>query len=193
MKKITAVLVVLMAMTLIFSGCGSNSHATGNINGIWSATLSNATASTFAFQTTLTVNADGSLGTTNFSLTVNNTPCSFPATTESGSFTISGNFNGQVSGTFQYVVKSDAAEPSILTLNGTVSGGQITGKWSVTGGIGTCSGNGSFTMKPVLAPDMRSLPPRSQEPAQDSFSKSGTPLTSPLTSIDGPARISLFS
>jgi hypothetical protein len=193
MTKITAVLALLLGMTLIFSSCGSNSHAGGNINGIWSATLSNATASTFAFQTTLTVNADGSLGTTNFSLTLNNTNCTFPSTTESGSFTISGNFNGQVSGTFHYVITSTGSEPSVLTLNGTVSGGQITGTWSVTDGTETCTGNGTFTMNPVLAPDMRSVPPRSQEPAQDSFSESGTPLSSPLTSIDGRTRISLFS
>jgi hypothetical protein len=193
MKKITTVLVPLLAMTLIFSSCGSNSHATGNINGIWSATLSNATASTFAFQTTLTVNADGSLGTTSFSLTLNNTPCSFPATTESGSFTISGNFNGQVSGAFHYVITSTGAESSVLTLNGTVSAGQITGTWSVTGGTESCTGNGTFTMNPVLAPDIRAVPPRSQAPVQDSFSESSTPPTSPLTSIDGPARISLFS
>jgi hypothetical protein len=154
MKKSTAVLSI--AMTLIFSSCGSNSNATGNINGIWNAALSTSSASTFSFQTTLTVNADGSLGTTNFSLTVNNTPCTFPATTESGSFTISGNFNGQVSGMFHYVIMSNAAEPSILTLNGTVSGGKITGTWSVKGGIGTCTGNGTFTMNPVLAPAMRS-------------------------------------
>jgi hypothetical protein len=186
MKKIAAVL--LTAMTLIFSSCGSNSHATGNINGIWDATLSNSTASTFTFQTTLTVNADGSLGTTSFSLTLNNTPCTFPSTTESGSFTISGNFNGQVSGAFQYVIKSTGSESNVLTLNGTVSGGQITGTWSVTG-TGSCTGNGTFTMKPVLAPDMRSMPPRSQEPAQDSFSDLGASLTS----IDGHARISLFS
>jgi hypothetical protein len=176
MKKITAVLVVTMAMTLIFTSCGANSHATGNINGIWSATLSNASASTFAFQTTLTVNADGSLGTNSFSLTLNNTPCTFPSTTESGSFTISGNFNGQVSGTFHYVITSTGTDSSVLTLNGTVSGGQITGTWSVTGGTVSCTGNGTFTMNPVLAPDMRSMPPRSQGPAQDSFSESGMPL-----------------
>jgi hypothetical protein len=152
MKKIFAV--VLLSMSLILSGC-ANSHATGNINGIWTATLSNATASTFTFQTTLTVNAGGSLGTTNFNLTLNNTPCTFPTTTESGSFTISGNFNGQVSGTFHYVVTSTGAEASILTLNGTVSGGQITGTWTVTGASESCTGNGTFTMNPLLAPIAR--------------------------------------
>ena len=146
MKKLTAVL--LMAMTLIFTSCGANSHATGNINGIWNATLSTATASTFTFQTTLTVNADGSLGTTSFSLTLNNTPCTFPTPTESGSFTISGNFNGQVTGHFHYVVSSTGENMNVLTLDGTVSGGQITGTWTVTGTVG-CSGNGTFTMAPM--------------------------------------------
>jgi hypothetical protein len=161
----------------------------GNINGNWNATLNSAGNETFAFVTDITVNGDGSLGTSSLNFTVNNmAPCTFPAVAESGSFTLSGNFNGQVSGAFQYVIKSTGSESNVLTLHGTVSGGQITGTWSVTG-TGSCTGNGTFTMKPVLAPDMRSMPPRSQEPAQDSFSDLGASLTS----IDGHARISLFS
>ena len=153
MKKAAAV--VLLGVTLILSGC-ANSHATGNINGMWSATLLNSTsANTFAFMTDLTVNADGSLGTTSFTLTLNNTPCSFPTTTESGSFTITGNFNGQVSGKFHYVIMSTGVESDILTLDGTVSGGQITGTWTVSGAVGSCTGNGTFTMNPLLTPAMR--------------------------------------
>jgi hypothetical protein len=120
---------------------------------MWSATLSNSTATTFTFTTDLTVNASGSLGTTNFNLTLNNTPCTFPATTESGSFTISGNFNGQVSGSFQYVITSTGAETNVLTLNGTVSNGLIAGTWSVSGAT-NCTGNGTFTMNPVGLPPM---------------------------------------
>jgi hypothetical protein len=150
MKKVAAV--VLLGVSMVLSGC-ANSHATGNINGMWSATLENSTlANTFAFTTNLTVNADGSLGTTNFSLTLNNTPCSFSTTTESGSFTISGNFNGQVSGKFHYVIMSTGVEANILTLDGTVSGGKITGTWTVSGAIGSCTGNGTFTMNPLLTP-----------------------------------------
>jgi len=152
MKKITAV--VLLGMILILSGCAT-SRATGNINGMWSATLSNSTTNTFSFMTDLTVNAGGSLGTTNFNLTVNNTPCTFPTSTESGTFTVTGNFNGQVSGKFHYVIMSTGVEANILTLDGIVSGGQITGTWTVTGAIGTCTGNGTFTMNPLLAPAMQ--------------------------------------
>ena len=151
MKKVAAL--VLFGAILIFSGCGSNSHIASNINGIWTATLSNSTlANNFAFMTELSVNADGSLGTTSFHLTLNNTPCTFPSTTESGSFTITGNFNGQVSGKFHYVIMSTGAEVNTLTLDGTVSGGVITGTWTATGATANCAGNGTFTMNPVLAP-----------------------------------------
>jgi hypothetical protein len=151
MKKTIAV--ALLGLSLILSGCGANSHATGNINGTWSATLSNSTlANLFIFTTKVTVNADGSLGTTSFAFSLNNTPCTFPSTTESGSFTITGNFNGQVSGTFHYVVVSTGTEVNTLTLDGTVSGGQITGNWSVSGATESCAGSGTFTMNPVLVP-----------------------------------------
>lgn len=154
MRKTVAV--VLLSVSMILSGCGSSSHATGNINGMWSATLSNTTlANDFAFMTNLTVHADGSLGTSSFNLTMNNTACAFPSSTESGSFTITGNLNGQVSGKFHYVIMSTGVESDILTLDGTVSGGQITGTWTVSGAVGSCTGNGSFTMNPLLTPAMR--------------------------------------
>jgi hypothetical protein len=153
MKKFFAA--TLLGVSLILSGCGSNSHATGNINGLWTATLSNSTlANDFVFMTNLTVNADGSLGTTGFNITLNNTPCTFPTTTESGSFTISGNFNGQVSGKFHYVVTSTGTAVNTLTLDGTVTAGVISGNWSVSGATANCTGNGTFTMNPVLAPAM---------------------------------------
>jgi len=151
MKKIISI--VLLSVGLILSGCGSGSHATGNIDGTWSATLSNSTlANEFIFMTHLTVNADGSLGTTSFNISVDSTPCDFTTSTESGSFTISGNFNGQVSGKFHYIVTSTGAEVDTLTLDGTVSGGQITGNWTVSGATPNCTGSGTFTMTPVLTP-----------------------------------------
>jgi hypothetical protein len=154
MKKIAAV--VLLGMTLILSGCGSNSHVVGNINGMWSATLSNSTlANDFTFMTNLTTNADGSLGTTNFNLTLNSTPCTFSTSTERGTFTITGNSNGQVSGKFHYVIMSTGVEVNTINLDGKVSAGQIMGTWTVSGATANCAGTGTFTMNPVLAPAMR--------------------------------------
>ena len=153
MKKISTL--VLLGLTLIFSSCGSSSHPTGNINGLWSATLSSSGTQEFTFMTNLTVNADGSLGTGSFNITLNDTPCTFPSTTENGSFMITGNLNGQVSGKFDYVITSTGSAVNTLTLNGTVSGGEITGTWSVTGATLNCTGSGTFTMNPVVG-----LPPR---------------------------------
>jgi hypothetical protein len=147
-------LVVLMVLGLALAGCGSNSHATGNINGNWQATLNSSGTETIAFNTLLTVNAGGSLGTSNFTVTVNNTACSFQSTTESGSFMLQGNFNGQVSGTFQYTVETTGVEKNTLTLNGMVSGGQITGTWTLSGATANCSGNGTFIMTPAATPGM---------------------------------------
>jgi hypothetical protein len=152
-----AAAVVLLGITLIFSGCGSNSSTTNaNINGTWSAALSNSSSvNMLTFSTHLTGNADGTLGTTSFSLTLNSTPCTFTSSTESGTFMLTGNFNGQVSGKFHYVVMSTGIEVNTLTLDGTVSGGQITGTWTVSGATANCAGNGTFTMSPVLAPMTR--------------------------------------
>lgn len=146
------IVLVLLAASVALSGCGGGQHVNGNINGNWSATLNSAGNETFAFMTNITVNGDGSLGTSNFNFTVNNMgPCTFAPVTESGTFTIGGNFNGQVTGHFHYVVSSTGANMNVLTLDGTVSGGQITGNWTVAGTVG-CSGTGTFTMTPVLAP-----------------------------------------
>jgi hypothetical protein len=150
MQRIAAV--ILLAVSLVLSGCGSPSSVTGNINGTWKATLNSSGNETFAFVTNLTVNGDGSLGTSSLEITVNNLPaCTFPAVTESGSFTITGNFSGQISGKFNYVITSTGDTINTLTLNGTVSGGQITGTWTVTGNSAGCSGNGTFTMIPMPA------------------------------------------
>ena len=146
MKKSNLAVPILPVLILALAGCGSNSHVVGNINGKWAATLSSTGADTFAFNTLLTVHGDGSLGSSNFTFTVHNTHC-FPSTTaETGSFTLQGNFNGQVSGGFQYTITG--AEGNILSLNGTVQNGQITGTWTLSGAIG-CSGNGNFTMTPA--------------------------------------------
>jgi hypothetical protein len=146
MKSIAAV--VLLAASLALSGCGSNSTVNGNINGMWTATLNSSGTESFGFVTDLVVNSGGALGTSSFNIMVNNTPCVFPTTSESGSFTISGNFNGQVSGGFNYMITSTGATVNTLTLNGIVNNGQITGNWTVSGASGGCTGTGTFTMIP---------------------------------------------
>ena len=143
MKHFVLAALLIASVTLI--GCGTKSNP-ANINGTWNATLTDTGSGTtaFTFGTSLNVNGDGSLSVSNFSFTTNS-PCFVSGETESGSFTLSGNYNGQVNGKFGFSVLSGSPSGNTLTLNGTASGNTISGQWSLTGSSG-CSGSGSFTM-----------------------------------------------
>jgi hypothetical protein len=135
----------LLAVGLALVGCGSNNNNPANINGTWNASLmSSGNTTAFNFGTSLAVNADGSLNITHFSFTTNST-CFESGETESGSFTLSGNFNGNVNGQFGMTVQSMGNSGNTLALTGTVSGNTISGNWTLTGSSG-CTGNGTFTM-----------------------------------------------
>lgn len=143
MKRLGAVFVAVICVALI--GCGSNSSNGPNINGTWNATLvSGGNSTVFAFGTSLTENSDGSLSITNFKFTTNS-PCFVSGETETGSFTLSGNFNGNVNGTFGMSVQSGNPSGNTLALTGTANGNTVSGTWNLTGS-GGCTGNGTFTM-----------------------------------------------
>ena len=144
MKKIGIVFVLMLGMLLV--GCGNSNVTPGNINGTWSAVLTSTGggATLFNFVTALTVNSDGSLSVVNFTFNSSD-PCFVSGDTESGSFTLSGDFNGHVTGKFHFIVQSTVPVGSVLTLDGTANGKSITGTWTLTGGTG-CAGNGNFTM-----------------------------------------------
>jgi len=136
--------VILLAVGLALVGCGSNNSNPANINGTWNASLlSNGNTTNFNFGTSLKTNADGSLSVTNFSFTT--TSSCFSSETESGSFTLSGNTNGDVKGQFGMTVQSESPSGNTLALTGNVNGNTITGNWTLTGSSG-CTGNGTFTM-----------------------------------------------
>jgi len=145
MKHFALAALLIASVTLI--GCGSNSNSdSSNINGTWNATLmSNGGGSTaFTFGTSLKVNGDNSLSISNFSFT-SDSACFVSGEKESGSFTLSGNFNGQVKGSFGFSVLSGSPSGNTLTLSGTANGNTISGTWSLTGS-GGCTGSGNFTM-----------------------------------------------
>lgn len=133
------------------AGCSSNGSDSGNINGNWNATLVNGSDQTtaFTFSTTFTdVTANG-VTVSNFKFT-SSSPCfDGQATSETGTFALSGNFNGNVTGTFGMTITTASpgtATQNVLTLsNGTVNGNTISGNWTLTGTSG-CSGQGTFTI-----------------------------------------------
>jgi len=135
----------LLAATLALAGCGSAGNP-ASINGTWNATLIDTGngPTLFSFGTSLVVNGDGSLTISSFQFT-SNSPCFLSGETESGSFTLSGNFNGNVTGSFGFLVTSGNPAGNTLTLTGTATGNTISGTWKLIGGTG-CTGNGTFTM-----------------------------------------------
>jgi hypothetical protein len=138
-------LATLLLAAFALAGCGSKSSTPANINGNWSATLADTNNTTaFSLGTSLVVNSDGSLSVTNLTIT-SASPCFTSGQTATGSFALSGNFNGNVNGTFGMVVKSGTPSGNTLTLSGTANGNTISGTWTLAGGFG-CTGNGTFMM-----------------------------------------------
>jgi len=145
MKHLAAV--VLLGVCAALVGCGSSSSSNpANINGTWTSTLIDSNNQTFfQFGTSLIVQGDGTLAVSNFTIT-SPSPCisSGGGTTETGSFSLTGNFNGNVTGTFGLVVQSNTQATNTIKLTGTATGNTISGTWSATGT--GCTGNGIFTM-----------------------------------------------
>jgi len=140
MKKLAVAWLVAIVLTLV--GCGSNGSK-GNINGTWTALLSDTSLS---FGTSLVVNNDGTISASQFSFSTNG-QCFVSGETESGSFGFTGDFNGNVTGQFDYKVVSGSPSGNTLTLTGTAKGNTIAGNWSLTGGNpSACQGSGTFTM-----------------------------------------------
>ncbi len=144
-KKIGMVAMLALGMTL--AGCGYGSH-NGTVSGNWTATLITPPGGTpvFAFSTALTQSSGGALTFTNFTFTTAGTCFATGPFTETGSVSLSGNYNGNVTGSFASTISTmfPAGTNNMLTLMGTVAGNTITGTWTLTGGTG-CAGNGNFT------------------------------------------------
>ncbi len=143
--KIKCAAVALMGFALILLGCGTSSSKGANINGNWTASLTDAHGTqVLAFNTSITESSNSTVSVSNFRLS-SNSACFVSGETESGTFALSGNFNGNVAGSFGMNVVSGSPGGNNLTLSGTVNGNTISGTWSLTGSP-ACTGHGTFTM-----------------------------------------------
>ena len=135
----------LLALGLTLTGCGAGA---GNINGTWTANLITPPGGTpiFAFQTTVAGGGGGAFQITSFTFTTAGPCFTGDALTETGTVSLSGNYNGHVAGSFGLIISTmfPVAANNVLTLTGTVADKTITGTWTLTGSTG-CSGNGVFT------------------------------------------------
>jgi predicted lipoprotein with Yx(FWY)xxD motif len=146
-------MIVFLAMGLAMAGCGYGGPGSGNINGSWTASLTNADGSiAYQFSATFTQDTDGALGVSNFTFTSAGPCFASDQTSETGTFNFMGNLNGKVTGSFGLTVTPmfPGATNSVLTLNGTVNGNTISGIWTLGGGAG-CRGSGTFIIQPPTA------------------------------------------
>lgn len=136
--------VCILTFGVLLSACGNS--PSNNINGNWSAMLTNADGTpAFAFTTHFTQASGSNLNVTNFSFTTSGSCFGSQPVTETGSFGLTGNFNGNVNGAFGMTISATNDPSDVLTLQGTAHNGTISGMWTLVGSA-SCSGNGSFTM-----------------------------------------------
>ncbi len=135
-------LVVLAGFVIMLAGCGSSNNS-GNINGTWTATLTDTSNNpVFAFSTSFTQGSGSNLNITNLSFSSADSCFNTSNATATGTFTLSGNFSGNVTGSFGMVIVSGV--DSLTLSNGAVANNQITGTWTLAGT--GCSGSGAFVM-----------------------------------------------
>ncbi len=138
-------LATLLALGLTLTGCGKSA---GNIDGNWVANLTSPPGGTpvFAFQTNFTGSGGGAFTITSLSFTTSGTCFNTPPFTEVGTVSLTGDYNGHVTGAFglSITTKFSSGTNNVLNLTGAVKNNTITGTWVLSGSTG-CSGNGVFT------------------------------------------------
>ncbi len=141
---------ILLSVALLLTACGSsNNNNNTNVNGNWTANLTDQSGNqVFSFTTSLTTNSDNSVTGTNLTFTTNN-GCFSNGATQTGTFGLTGNFNGNVSGAFSLNVTGPATGSTgnnTLSLQGTLNNNAISGTWALAGLQSGCTGSGNFTM-----------------------------------------------
>jgi hypothetical protein len=133
---------ILLALAVAMAACGGTSTNAGTVTGNWTATLTGT--ENLSFTTSLMQNSGTAVTGTNLTFTTA-TPCFTSGGTQTGSFILSGNLNGGVSGAFQLTITSGTPAGNTLVMTGTVNDNTISGNWTLSGITSGCSGTGTFT------------------------------------------------
>jgi len=146
MKQLGIAMLFVLGLMLSACGGGSSNNSNGSVSGNWTASLSNPDGGpAFAFTMSLSQNSGTVVSVTNLTFTTA-TPCFVSGGSATGSFILSGNFNGNVTGSFQLTVQSGTPSGNVLALQGTVNNNVISGTWALTGVTSGCTGSGNFTV-----------------------------------------------
>lgn len=143
-------LIALLAVGMLLVGCGSSNNNSDNVNGHWTANLTDQSGNpVFSFTTDLNQNSGSTVTGTNLNFTTA-TPCFGSDSTETGGFSFSGNFNGQATGAFTLTIQSGTTNSNgnnTLNLQGTLNNNNtVSGTWVLSGNGAGCTGSGNFTM-----------------------------------------------
>jgi hypothetical protein len=127
--KLLGITILLLFIAILLTACGSsNNNNTTNVNGNWTANLTDKNGNqVFAFTTSLTTNSDNSITGTNLTFNTNN-GCFSNGATETGTFGLTGNFNGNVTGVFALNIQGPSTGSSgnnTLSLQGTLNNNTI--------------------------------------------------------------------
>jgi hypothetical protein len=140
---------MVMAVGLILVACGGgSSNSLDTVTGNWTAMLTNTDGTpAFSFATSLS-QSNGSATVTGMNLSfTSSSPCFTSGGSQTGSFVLSGNFTGNLTGTFQLSITSGTPPGNTLTLQqGMVNNNTISGNWSLTGPTPGCTGSGTFVL-----------------------------------------------
>jgi hypothetical protein len=146
MKQVHTLTLLVSALMLV--ACENGMSGSDSLSGSWSAALSDQNGTqALAFTTSLSQQSGSSSVIVNNLAFTTDSPCFSSGTTETGSFVISGNFSGQMKGTYQMAIQSEEQSRNLLTLVGAVNNNTVSGTWTLTGLTAGCTGTGNFTMK----------------------------------------------
>jgi hypothetical protein len=146
MKSFGIALIIGLAVTLGACGGGSNNST---INGTWTAGLTDTSQNTvLAFTATFTQGSGTSVNITNLTFSTQPSGCFDSISSATGTFALSGNANGNVTGTFGMAIVSGPPTNTLTLSNGQVANNTISGTWTLTGTGSGCTGSGTFTMNP---------------------------------------------
>jgi len=144
MRQLTIALLLVLGLTL--SACGGSGNNSNNVNGNWTAMLTNTDGTpAFSFTTSLSQSNGTVVTGTNLTFTTSS-PCFASGSTETGGFTLTGNTGGVTTGNFELTIQSGTPSGNVLTIQGTLNNNMISGTWTLSGVTSGCTGSGNFTM-----------------------------------------------
>jgi hypothetical protein len=135
------------ALAIMLIACGSGSSSSSNVGGNWSATLTAKGSTVLVFSALLTQGSSTQISVSNLTFTMATT-CFTSGSTASSTYSAAGS-TGVPPNTFQMTVESGMSNlngTNMLTLQGTLANGAISGTWNETGTGSGCTGTGNFSM-----------------------------------------------